>query len=124
MSDPAAPVVAPVVPAPAPTLADQLGVDGAVWHPERDGIPTVVVPTASWAAAALALRGLGYIRFLDLTVVDLVETGRADRFELHLLVYAMTTKQHARLKTHTAAQAASLLRSRSTSHGKNLAALL
>ena len=76
---------------------------------ERDGIPTVVVPTSSFAAAAIALRDQqGYIRFLDLCVVDLVETGRADRFELHLLVYSMGEKRHARLKTYTADKAPSL----------------
>lgn len=76
---------------------------------EKDGIPTVVVPASSFAAAATALRdGQGYIRFLDLTVVDLVETGRADRFEIHLLVYSMTLKAHARLKTYTAEKVPSL----------------
>ena len=96
-------------PPPAPTLAELLAVEGAVLQPELDGIPTVVVPTSSWTAAALALRdGQGYVRFLDLTVVDLVETGRAERFELHLLVYSMKLKAHARLKTYTAGKAPSL----------------
>ncbi len=76
---------------------------------EKDGIPTIVVPLSAFVAAALALRdGQGYIRFLDLTVVDLVETGRPERFELHLLVYSMTQLRHARLKTYTAEKVASL----------------
>ena len=68
---------------------------------ERDGILTVVVPAASFAAAAKAMQGKGFIRFLDVMVVDLVESGREDRFEVHLLVYSMAEKKHARVKTYT-----------------------
>ena len=112
MTDAAPPTDAAAVPAApaAPlTLADKLGIEGAVMRTEKDGIPTVVVPSSSFAAAATALRdGQGYIRFLDVCVVDLVETGRADRFEVHLLVYSMSLKAHARLKTYTAAKVPSL----------------
>ena len=71
---------------------------------EKDGIPTVVVPAASFAAGAKALQDQGFIRFLDVMVVDLVESGRTDRFEVHLLVYSMKEKRHARLKAYTAAR--------------------
>ncbi len=105
MTDPKTPEAA----APAPTLAERVGVDGALMRTELDGIPTLVVPTSSFVAAATALRdGQGYIRFLDLTVVDLLETGRAERFEIHLLVYSMSEQRHARLKTYTAEKVGSL----------------
>ncbi len=70
---------------------------------EMDGINTIVVPAASFAVAAKALRDQqGYTRFLDLTVVDLVDTGREDRFEVQLLVYSMNERRHARVKSYTA----------------------
>jgi NADH-quinone oxidoreductase subunit C len=101
---PAAQVTAPVeAPAPTPSLADKLGIDGATLRASKDGIETVVVPAARFADAAKALRdGHGFVRFIDLSVVDLVESGRADRFEVYLLVYSMKEKRHARLQATTA----------------------
>ena len=93
---------APAAPAPEPTLADTLGVAGATMRAEKDGIATVVVPRESFAAAAAALHKASFIRFVDVTVVDLVESGRADRFEVHLLVYSMKEKRYARVKAYTA----------------------
>jgi NADH-quinone oxidoreductase subunit C len=88
--------------APVPTLADKLGVAGATLRAAKDGIETVLVPAARFADAARALRDtLGFVRFIDLSVVDLVETGRADRFEVYLLVYSMKEKRHARLQATT-----------------------
>jgi NADH-quinone oxidoreductase subunit C len=60
-----------------------------------------VVPPARWADAARALADLSYIRFLDLSVVDHVERGRADRFEVYLVAYSMQEKGWARIKTFT-----------------------
>lgn len=107
MSDANAPVItAPVEPAPPPappTFAEMLGVEGAVDRVEMDHIPTAVVPAARFAEAAQVLRDrLGYIRFLDLSVVDLVESGRQDRFEVYLMVYSMEKQAHARIKAYTA----------------------
>jgi NADH-quinone oxidoreductase subunit C len=86
-----------------PTLADKLGIEGAVLRPSKDGIETVVVPAARFADAARTLRdALGFVRFLDLSVVDLVESGRDDRFEVYLLVYSMKEKRHARVQATTA----------------------
>ncbi len=97
-----APVTAPVEPAAPPTFAELLGVEGAVDRVEMDGIATAVVPAARFAEAAQVLRDrLGYIRFVDLSVVDLVETGRADRFEVYVMVYSMEKKSHARIKAYT-----------------------
>ena len=95
----ATPTAAPAAP---PTLAELLDVAGAKMRVEKDGIDTVVVPATSFAVAARALHGQGFIRFVDLCVVDLVESGRADRFEVHLLTYSMKEKRHARLKAYTA----------------------
>ncbi len=83
-------------------MADHLGVAGAVMRAEKDGIATVVVGKDSFAVAAKALQGQGFIRFIDLFVVDLVESGRADRFEVQLLCYSMREKKHARIKAYTA----------------------
>ncbi len=69
----------------------------------------MVVPAAHFAEAAKALRDAhGFIRFIDLSVVDLVETGRADRFEVYLLVYSMKEKRHARVQATTAGRIASV----------------
>jgi NADH-quinone oxidoreductase subunit C len=89
--------------APAePTFAERLGIDGAVDRVEMDAYPTAMVPTARFADAARALSNQGYIRFLDLSVVDHVESGREDRFEVYLMVYSMERKAYARIKTMTA----------------------
>lgn len=69
---------------------------------EKDGIATVVVKAASFAVAAKALQGQGFTRFIDLCVIDLVESGREDRFEVQLLTYSMKEKRHARIKAYTA----------------------
>lgn len=96
------PEAAPPADAPkAPTLAERLAIDGGVDQVERDGMPTVVVPPARWADAARALADLSYIRFLDLSVVDHVERGRVDRFEVYLVAYSMQEKGWARIKTFT-----------------------
>ncbi len=100
-----APAAAPAAeaPPPPPSLADKLGIEGATLRASKDGIETVVVPAARFADAARALRDQqGFIRFLDLSVVDLVESGREDRFEVYLLVYSMKEKRHARLQATTA----------------------
>ncbi len=99
MSDAAKPVE-PVPAAPA-TLAQKLGIEGAVDLVELDKMPTALVPPASFAAAAAALAQLSYIRFLDLRVVDHVESGRTDRFEVYLVAYSMQEKGWARLKAFT-----------------------
>jgi NADH-quinone oxidoreductase subunit C len=94
---------APEAPPPPPSLADKLGIEGASLRASKDGIETVLVPAARFADAAKALRDAqGFVRFLDLSVVDLVESGRADRFEVYLLVYSMKEKRHARLQATTA----------------------
>jgi NADH:ubiquinone oxidoreductase subunit C len=93
-----APETAPAV----PTFAERLGIDGAVDRVEKDGYQTAMVPVARFADAARALSDLGFIRFLDLSVVDLVESGREDRFEVYLMVYSMEQKAYARIKTTTA----------------------
>ena len=105
MSD--ADATAPADSAPTPTLADRLGIEGGVAKAEKDGIETVVVPVAAFADAAKAISDAGYIRFLDLSVVDHVESGREDRFELYLLVYNMDKKVYGRLKTFTSGAAPS-----------------
>ncbi len=103
--------------APAtPTLADQLGIDGGVAKVEKDGIDTVVVPVAAFAAAAKAMSDAGFIRFLDLSVVDHVESGREDRFELYLVVYNMDKKVYGRVKTFTTGTVPSVT---ATYHGAN-----
>jgi NADH-quinone oxidoreductase subunit C len=84
-----------------PTLADRLGVDGGVAKVEKDGMETVLVPAAAFADAAKALSDDGYTRFLDLSVVDHVESGRADRFEVYLVAYNMEKKAYGRLKAFT-----------------------
>ncbi len=96
------PATAGLTTASPPTLADKLGVEGAVLRSSKDGIETVVVPAVRFADAAKTLRDqLGFVRFLDLSVVDLVETGREDRFEVYLLVYSMKEKRHARIQATT-----------------------
>ena len=77
----------------------------------RDGIDTAVVSVARFLEAAQALAALGYTRFIDLTAVDLVEylpEGRDDRFEVQLVVYSMTDKKWARVKTRTASKVPSV----------------
>ncbi|MHB8621527.1 MAG: NADH-quinone oxidoreductase subunit C [Chloroflexota bacterium] len=45
------------------------------------------------------LRDEGYVRFVDLTVVD--EPARVDRFELNYLLYHMDQKEWVRVKART-----------------------
>jgi NADH-quinone oxidoreductase subunit C len=98
-----APAPVAAEPSSPPNLADKLGIDGAMLRASKDGIETVVVPAPRFADAARTLRDqLGFVRFLDLSVVDLVETGREDRFEVYLLVYSMKEKRHARVQATTA----------------------
>jgi len=92
---------APKAPTFAETIAAAARIEGAVDRQEMDGIATVVVPPASFAAAAKAMCDQGFTRFLDLSVVDHVESGREDRFEVFLLVYSMNKKAYARLKSFT-----------------------
>lgn len=100
----------------APTFAERLQIAGAVDKVEMDGMPTAVVPPALFADAARALNGLSYIRFLDLSVVDHVESGRTDRFEVYLVAYSMTEKGWARIKTFTEGALPSVT---ATYHGAN-----
>jgi NADH-quinone oxidoreductase subunit C len=105
---PATPVEA--VPTP-PTMADRLvaaGVASAVHKLTKDGIDTATVACADYAMAASALQRLGYTRFIDTSVVDLVETGRDDRFMVYALLYSMTDHRHVRIQTTTAEVVASL----------------
>lgn len=102
MTDATTPAAAPETPPAPPTFAERLGIEGAVDHVERDGIASVIVPAARFAEAAKALRDVvKFERFVDLSVIDHVESGREDRFEVYLLVYSMTEKKHARIKAFT-----------------------
>lgn len=107
----AAPVEAAAPPAP-PTFAERFvaaGIDGAVDWIERDNIPTAIVPTARFADAARVFKdAFGYDRFLDITAIDHVESGREDRFEIYLLAYSQKDKVHARIKTFTSASMPSI----------------
>jgi NADH-quinone oxidoreductase subunit C len=93
------------------TLASRLvdaGIASATAKQPKDGIDTVTVGVADYAAAARALQAMGYIRFIDLSVVDLVETGRDDRFMVYLMVYSMKAQRHARLQCTTASTISSV----------------
>ena len=102
----------PAAPPPPPTFAERLvahGIEGAVDSVEYDLIPTAIVPTARWADAAKVLRDqLHHIRFIDISVIDRLESGREDRFEVFLIVYSMETLSHARIKTFTSGSVPSL----------------
>jgi NADH:ubiquinone oxidoreductase subunit C len=109
MTDATTPAAAPETPPAPPTFAERLGIEGAVDHVERDGIPSAIVPVARFAEAARAVRDtLGHERFVDLSVIDHVESGREDRFEVYLLVYSMKEKRHARIKAFTSGTIASV----------------
>jgi NADH-quinone oxidoreductase subunit C len=72
-----------------------------------DGIVTVVVPLAELLQALGRARDeLGYSRFVDLTVVDLLK--RQDRFELVYLLYSLTARAWLRVKTLTDGEAPSI----------------
>ncbi|HEY4220148.1 MAG TPA: NADH-quinone oxidoreductase subunit C [Myxococcota bacterium] len=100
---------APAAPVVPPTLAARvrIHVADAVDGPARDGIDTVDVPADSWFAAAQALRDHeGFVRFIDLTVVDDPEAEL--RFEVHLLTYSMKEHRWGRLRTRTSGALASV----------------
>lgn len=70
----------------------------------RDTHETVQVPAAQFAEAARWLRDrAGFTRFIDLTCVDDPErpADQGGRFEVQLVVYSMTERRWARLKTRT-----------------------
>jgi NADH-quinone oxidoreductase subunit C len=109
---PAAPVAdTPTVPM-AETFADKLaaaGITSAVHRATKDDIATATVALGEFFAAAKTLRdSFDYIRFIDISVIDLVETGREDRFMVYLLVYSMEEKKHARIQTTTVEKIASI----------------
>ncbi|OGQ22308.1 MAG: hypothetical protein A2138_09010 [Deltaproteobacteria bacterium RBG_16_71_12] len=97
----------------AATLADRMRehVEGAAafvparaLDTVRDGHETVMIPAARFADAARWLRDrAGFTRFIDLTCVDDPERPAAEggRFEIQLVVYSMTERRWARLKTRT-----------------------
>ncbi len=92
-----------------PTLAARLRtrVSDAAEAATRDGIDTVDVPRERWAEAAQALRDHeGFVRFIDLTVVD--DPDHALRFEVHLVLYSMNEKRWGRLRTRTGEKLASV----------------
>jgi NADH-quinone oxidoreductase subunit C len=68
-------------------------------HASKDGIESVWVPRSHWRVAADWLSRHGFERFIDLTCVD--NPAAPERFELHLLCYAMQTHSWVRLVTHT-----------------------
>ena len=96
-------------PASAPPFAETLGVDAQAGV-SRDGIDTALVAKERWLDAAKAAQANGFIRFIDLTVVDLLGTTSSDddRFEVHLVLYSMEQKRWARLKTRTGGKVASV----------------
>lgn len=73
----------------------------------RDGHDTVVVPRDKWLEAARVLASdEGFVRFIDLTVVD--EPEAELRFVVHLVVYSMKETRWARLQTRTDEKLASV----------------
>lgn len=94
---------------PAPTMAERLQPtipDAAPAH-TSDGIENVIVPRQRWLEAAEAVRERGFIRFIDLTVVD--DPQAELRFEVHLLLYSMSEQRWLRLKTLTDGALASVV---------------
>jgi NADH-quinone oxidoreductase subunit C len=81
----------------------------------RDGHDTVLVPRERWLETARVLqRDEGFIRFIDLTVID--DPAQELRFEVHLLAYSMEEKRWARIKTRTDARLASVTQVYAAAH--------
>jgi NADH-quinone oxidoreductase subunit C len=102
----------PAAPGPAGPLPPALAAAVAADWPAleagstRDGTPWLRVPAHDLARLCGWLQQRGYGRFLDLSVVD--DPGRADRFEVQVLLYAMAARQWLRLKACTAAEVPSI----------------
>ncbi len=73
----------------------------------RDGIEGLVVEAARWRETAALVQQAGFVRFLDVTVVD--HPSDAARFEVVMHVYSPQAKKWLRLRTRTAATLASLV---------------
>ena len=73
----------------------------------KDGIETLRVDSAHFVAAAMFLRdSAGFVRFIDLYIVD--EPEAAERFTVTLMLYSMAEHRWTRLKTRTAERVASM----------------
>ena len=72
-----------------------------------DGIDAFTVDAARWVAFATAARAAGFVRFLDLTVVD--HPQKPERFEVVVLLYSFDDARWLRMRTFTAGALASLV---------------
>jgi NADH-quinone oxidoreductase subunit C len=95
--------------APSTPFAERLDV-GATAGTTKDGIETALIAKDRWVDAARAAVEAGFVRFIDLTVVDHagMTASDDDRFEIHLVVYSMAEKRWARMKTRTSGKLASV----------------
>ena len=96
-------------PAAAETLATRMQsvAPGASALAVKDGIETVLVDSAQFVSAATYLRdSAGFVRFIDLYIVD--EPTAAQRFTVTLILYSMTEHRWVRLRTLTAEHVASM----------------
>lgn len=95
-----------------PTFADRLrekGVADASHVVSADGIATALVPVAAFHDAVKALKdGLNHKRFVDISVVDRLESHPEARFEIFFMAYDMDKKTWARLLTRTPEKVASI----------------
>ena len=95
----------------AEKLAEKLGLASVSLTTSRDGMENIHVPIASLLDAAVRLRDEhGFIRFIDLTVVDELELDpqQQHRFDVQVMLYSMVEKRWVRLHARTSEKAPSL----------------